>query len=89
VQQEGIDGQLAKVAVGGNAIHGKRRTNQDKRRAVMTLLEDDEWKAWSNHEIARDSPRLREIRRLALSDWHGLCSTAFEARLRNESSSED
>lgn len=36
-----------------NAIHGLRRTNDDKRRAVMTLLEDAEWGAWSNREIAR------------------------------------
>lgn len=36
-----------------NAAHGLRRTNADKRRAVMTLLEDDEWSKWSSREIAR------------------------------------
>jgi hypothetical protein len=36
-----------------NAAHGLRRTNDDKRRAVMTLLEDAEWSQWSNREIAR------------------------------------
>lgn len=36
-----------------NAAHGLRRTNADKRRAVMTLLEDDEWSQWSDREIAR------------------------------------
>lgn len=36
-----------------NAAHGLRRTNDDKRRAVMTLLEDAEWSAWSDREIAR------------------------------------
>lgn len=36
-----------------NAAHGLRRTNADKRRAVRTLLEDDEWAAWSDREIAR------------------------------------
>lgn len=36
-----------------NAAHGLRRTNDDKRRAVMTLLEDDEWSKWSDREIAR------------------------------------
>ncbi|BBU58530.1 hypothetical protein KU6B_47950 [Mameliella alba] len=36
-----------------NAAHGLRRTNADKRRAVMTLLEDDEWSKWSDREIAR------------------------------------
>jgi hypothetical protein len=29
------------------------RTNEDKRRAVMTLLGDEEWSQWSNREIAR------------------------------------
>ena len=36
-----------------NAAHGLRRTNDDKRRAVMTLLDDEEWSQWSNREIAR------------------------------------
>lgn len=36
-----------------NASHGLRRTNGDKRRAVMTLLTDEEWGRWSNREIAR------------------------------------
>src|SRR6476661_4358033 len=30
-------------SVGANASHGLRRTNEDKRRAVMTLLNDAEW----------------------------------------------
>lgn len=40
-------------SVAANAAHGLRRSNADKRRAVMTLLEDDEWSQWSNREIAR------------------------------------
>lgn len=40
-------------SVGVNATHGLRRTSSDKRRAVMTLLEDREWSKWSNKEIAR------------------------------------
>jgi DNA-binding transcriptional ArsR family regulator len=40
-------------SVGANATHGLRRTNEDKRRAVMTLLADDEWRRWSDSEIAR------------------------------------
>ncbi len=40
-------------SVGANASHGYRRTNADKRRAVMTLVNDDEWSAWSDSEIAR------------------------------------
>lgn len=40
-------------AAGANATHGLRRTNADKRRSVMALLEDDEWSAMSDREIAR------------------------------------
>ncbi len=40
-------------SVGANSAHGERRTNEDKRRAVETLLNDDEWVKWSNAEIAR------------------------------------
>lgn len=39
-------------AVGANAHHGLRRTNEDKRRAVHTLLTDAEWCEWSDHQIA-------------------------------------
>ncbi len=40
-------------ATGVNAKHGMRRSHADKRKAVMTLLEDFEWSQWSNSEIAR------------------------------------
>lgn len=40
-------------SVGANAQHGQRRTNADKRKAVMTLLNDEEWGQWSDREIAR------------------------------------
>jgi hypothetical protein len=40
-------------SAGANAAHGLRRTNADKRRAVLMLLEDEEWAAWSDREIAR------------------------------------
>lgn len=36
-----------------NASHGLRRTNEDKRRAVMRLLDDMEWSMWSDREIGR------------------------------------
>jgi hypothetical protein len=38
---------------GANAAHGVPRTNEDKRRAVMKLLQDAEWSHWSDREIAR------------------------------------
>lgn len=40
-------------SVGANASHGLRRTNDDKRRAVLTLLNDEKWGAWTDREIAR------------------------------------
>jgi len=40
-------------SVGANASHGLRRTNDDKRRAVETLLGDAEWAAWTDREIAK------------------------------------
>lgn len=40
-------------AVGANAAHGYRRTNADKRQAVLTLLNDEEWSKKSDREIAR------------------------------------
>lgn len=40
-------------SVGANAAHGLRRSNEDKRKAVLTLLHDAEWARWSDREIAR------------------------------------
>jgi regulator of replication initiation timing len=40
-------------AVGVNSDHGLQRLYEDKRKAVMTLLDDLEWSEWSDREIAR------------------------------------
>jgi ParB-like chromosome segregation protein Spo0J len=40
-------------AVGVNSDHGLQRSHEDKRKAVMTLLDDLEWAEWSDREIAR------------------------------------
>ena len=40
-------------SVGANATHGLRRTNADKRKALLTLLGDEEWAQWSDREIAK------------------------------------
>jgi hypothetical protein len=40
-------------SVGANHEHGLRRTNADKRSAVMLVLSDAEWSAWSDNEIAK------------------------------------
>lgn len=39
-------------SVGANASHGLRRTKEDRHKAVMTLLLDDEWGKWSPLVIA-------------------------------------
>lgn len=38
---------------GANATHGLRRTNDDKRRAIVAMLSDPDWSQWSNRAIAR------------------------------------
>jgi FtsZ-binding cell division protein ZapB len=36
-----------------NKAHGLRPSNEDKRNAVIKMLNDHEWKEWSDREIAR------------------------------------
>jgi ParB-like chromosome segregation protein Spo0J len=40
-------------AISANTDHGLPRTNADKRRAVLLLLNDPEWSQWNDREIAR------------------------------------
>ena len=42
-------------SVGANATHGLRRTNADKRRAVLTLLHDAQWSMKSDRWIAEQA----------------------------------
>jgi hypothetical protein len=51
--REGTKRDAILHSVGVNASHGLRRTNADKRKAVETLLNDEEWSKWSEREIAR------------------------------------
>lgn len=50
-----------------NQTHGLPRTNADKRKAVLTLLEDEEWGQWTDGEISRKcgvtQPFVSELRR--------------------------
>ena len=68
--REGTKRDAVLHSVGANATHGLRRSNEDKRKAVTTLLEDDEWAQWSDREIARQCA----------------VSPTFVGRIRNESS---
>jgi len=60
-------------SVGANDAHGLRRTNEDKRRAVLRLLEDAEWGAWSDREIARrcnvSDKTVGQIRKTLTADF--------------------
>lgn len=53
--------------IGANAVHGIRRTQADKRRAVERLLTDAEWAKWSDRKIAQvakvDHKTVGKIRR--------------------------
>lgn len=40
-------------SLSANHNHGLRRSIEDKRKAVLTMLEDFEWADWSDREIAR------------------------------------
>ena len=53
--------------IGANAIHGLRRTQADKRRAVEKLLADPDWARWSDRKIAEvakvDHKTVGKVRR--------------------------
>jgi ParB-like chromosome segregation protein Spo0J len=51
--REGGRREALLCAAGANASHGLRRTQEDKRNAILRLLSDPEWKTWSDREIAR------------------------------------
>lgn len=40
-------------SVGANATHGLSRSDADKERAVLRLLNDDEWSTWTDREMAK------------------------------------
>jgi len=65
--QQGTQRDAQLYAAGANTMHGLRRTNADKRMAVLTLLQDPEWAQWSDHEIARRTltthPLVAKLRR--------------------------
>ena len=54
---EGTSRDAILHGIGSNAVHGLRRTQADKRRAVERLLTDPEWAKWSNRKVA-DAARV-------------------------------
>lgn len=49
----GTQREAVLYSLGANASHGLRRTNADKRKAVMLMLNDVEWSQWSDNQIAK------------------------------------
>lgn len=65
-------------SVGANSDHGLRRTFGDKRKAVLTMLEDEEWSQWSNCEIARQCKVVESYVR-KMKDGHTSHSAKYES----------
>ena len=65
-------------SVGANATHGMRRSNHDKHKAILTLLEDKQWTQWSDSEIAKRcgvSPTTVGAQRSILSKMESMDSS--------------
>ena len=52
IVHQGTQRDAILFSVSANSTHGKRRSNADKRRAVLTLLNDKEWSGWSDNVVA-------------------------------------
>lgn len=88
-------------SAGANTNHGLRRTNEDKRNAVLMVLTDPEWARWSDREIARRcgvSHNFVSELRMSLSsddsertytDRYGNVTTMNTANIGRPSESED
>jgi hypothetical protein len=59
--REGDRRRAILYSLAANSLNGLRRTNDDKRRAVLTLLEDPEWSLWPQTEIAKTCGVSREF----------------------------
>lgn len=53
IKKSGTYREAVLYSVGVNSNHGLRRTSEDKRKAVLTLLQDSEWSKWSDNFIAK------------------------------------
>lgn len=64
--RQGTQRDAILFSLGANARHGLRRTPEDKRRAVLVMLRDPEWAAWSDAYIAErvrvSVPTVRKLR---------------------------
>ncbi|BAQ63114.1 biosynthesis of aminoglycoside antibiotics (plasmid) [Geminocystis sp. NIES-3708] len=51
--RQGSKSDAILYSVSANANHGLRRTSADKTKAVETVLKNEEWRKWSDNEIAK------------------------------------
>jgi ParB-like nuclease domain len=94
--RQGSKREALLYACAANATHGLPRTNADKRKAVETLLRDDEWGTWSDNHIAQhcgvSQPFVSQLRaslKTVISDdgqrtyvtKHGTVATMATARI--------
>lgn len=54
VIESGTSRDAVYASLCSNSTHGLRRTNADKRKAVLTIFADEEWSKWSDRVIARE-----------------------------------
>ena len=70
--REGSRRDAILYAVGANASHGLKRTNRDKRNAVMVLLKDPEWGRRQDVRTADQIAAALALIRQSDERWHGL-----------------
>jgi uncharacterized ParB-like nuclease family protein len=67
VVKPGTSRDATLAACAANATHGLRRTNEDKRRAILAMLRDPEWTTWSDRAIGKacavDHKSVAKVRR--------------------------
>ena len=75
------------ASVGANAQHGLRRNAEDKRKAIRTLLENEEWMDWSNRKIAKQCHVSESLVRKVKKEigWSPGKKVAYEDKYGNQS----
>ena len=81
--REGTQRDAILFSLGANARHGLPRTPDDKRRAVLVMLRDPEWAAWSDAYIAErvhvSVPFVRKLRRQEAQSAQETAQTTSDA----------
>jgi hypothetical protein len=66
-------------SLAANSLNGMRRSNDDKRRAVLTLLEDPEWSQWPQGKIADTCRVSREFVNRVSQEMSASCDRSQDA----------